>query len=72
MGVRWPWKEWKPNMAEVEFSVVFDKTKTKPRVISLQEMDFQHVITPLPDALGYVWQGNCQNRDKLFQNTMTL
>ena len=59
-------------MAEVEFSVVFDKTKTKPRVISLQAMDFQHVITPMLDALGYVWQENSQNKDMLFQNTMIL
>ena len=36
MVASWPPEEWKPNMAELEVSVVFDELKImfKPRVIS--------------------------------------
>lgn len=27
MGTRWLWEEWKPNMAKLKVSVVFDKRK---------------------------------------------
>ena len=46
MGARWPQEEWKPNMAELEVSVVIDERKMmlKSRAISLQLMDFKHDI----------------------------
>ena len=45
MGTGWPQEKWKPNMAELEFSIVFDERKMlKPRAVSLQAMDFQHDI----------------------------
>ena len=54
----------------VHSALFLTKEKAQPMVISLKAMDFQQDI--LLDVFTLFMEGNSQNKDEFFQNTMNF
>ena len=73
MGVRWPREEWKPNMAELEASVVFDKRKRPNK----EQFLYRQLIFNVSNIIRWMFfhysrKGNSGNKDEFFSKYCTM